>query len=727
MARNVSSLICAILILTPIISLSQPTNFEKLFRDTDVLYSVQQTIDNGYILSGLMSENGEPFVRLMKTNSEGDTIWTKKFPSIGKTDHYKTTAIETSDGDYILTGSMEDSNDINVFLIKTDAQGTLLWQKSYGDSVEERSWSVIETLDGGYLISAHRPLNYFYLIKTDFEGVIEWEKEFGPIFSLDRRGQAIQASDSSYYVIVKREFFRLNKAGEQIRQTLLNKRFTSIGETDDKNLILAGNNVLMKADSLGNEIWINQDLDIDPNTLQVTSDNGYILGGDKVLKLDDEGMVQWNLEMDGVVYSLRQTDDDGYVFCGGELPVPLFYNGWLIKTDQNGYYQALTLLRPGDNESINCSVDYLISWRQVNIDQINIAFSSNNGLDWEEVVTSIPADSNNYLWKVPFIHSDECKIRITATDQPAVYSENKQPFSIISRQYDYIAINQIKMWFANNGDGSHHPHTDGQGLLWPGGVAATQGAVFEDGLVFAGMINGDYYAGGNTHRQGLQAGNILADGSAANPDSSIFGVWKIRRDWGVYPPCPERDRLEHDYHNWPVQLGAPWVDNNGDGVYDQEVDQPRLYGDETNWMVMNDLDTATTQFFAGTDPIGLEIQCTIYGYDRQDALADVVFKRYKVFNKGDNFIDDMALGYWSDVDLGDAQDDFFGCDTLLDLGYCYNASNSDEVYGSPPPAVGYTILQGPIIEGSLGDSAWFNEEWLPAYKNLPMTSFMGHI
>jgi hypothetical protein len=258
-------------------------------------------------------------------------------------------------------------------------------------------------------------------------------------------------------------------------------------------------------------------------------------------------------------------------------------------------------------------------------------------------------------------------------------------------------------------------------------VEATKGAVFIDGMVFAGLKNSEVFAGGNYYRNGLQPGNILEDGSAANPDSSVFGIWKIRRDWGVFPPGQEKNRLEHDYNNWPVDLGAPWIDYNGDGIYDPEIDQPKLYGDETNWMVMNDLDSSKTQRLAGCDPIGLEIQCTIYGYDRQDALADVVFKKYKVLNKGNNFIEDMALGYWSDADLGDAGDDFVGCDTLLDLGYFYNATNSDNIYGTPPPAVGYILLQGPIVEGNPGDSAWYNEGWISGYKNLCMTSFSGYI
>jgi hypothetical protein len=59
---------------------------------------------------------------------------------------------------------------------------------------------------------------------------------------------------------------------------------------------------------------------------------------------------------------------------------------------------------------------------------------------------------------------------------------------LINDHYTYIAINEIKMWISNNGDGSHDPNTDGNGLYWPGGVDATKAAVFEGGLLWGGYV-----------------------------------------------------------------------------------------------------------------------------------------------------------------------------------------------------------------------------------------------
>jgi hypothetical protein len=126
--------------------------------------------------------------------------------------------------------------------------------------------------------------------------------------------------------------------------------------------------------------------------------------------------------------------------------------------------------------------------------------------------------------------------------------------------YNYIDINEILMWVSNNGDGSHSPLTDGNGFYWPGGKLAKKSAIFEDGLIWGGMVNGEIRVNGNTHRQGLQAGKILSGGIAENPDDPRYRVYKIRKDWDDFPPGPERDALERDYNEWPVADDHPgWM------------------------------------------------------------------------------------------------------------------------------------------------------------------------
>ncbi|MGE5499528.1 MAG: alpha/beta fold hydrolase [Syntrophothermus sp.] len=201
-----------------------------------------------------------------------------------------------------------------------------------------------------------------------------------------------------------------------------------------------------------------------------------------------------------------------------------------------------------------------------------------------------------------------------ATDSS--FQKFKTDNTSINDHYIYIDINQVKMYLSNNGDGSHDPRTGNGGFYWPGGLSATQTAIFEDGLIWGGKVDGDIRVNGNTHRQGLQAGKILSNGKADDPKLPRYRVFKIRKDWESFPPGPERDSFEKDYKEWPIEDGAPWTDMNGDGIYTTGTDQPRFDGDEVLWYVANDMDSARTKRTFGKPPMGLEEQCAIFGFNR---------------------------------------------------------------------------------------------------------------
>ena len=371
---------------------------------------------------------------------------------------------------------------------------------------------------------------------------------------------------------------------------------------------------------------------------------------------------------------------------------------------------------------------YSFEYSNTDNDEVLIEFSSDSGSTWS------PADAYNFRenngnikfnWFIPYISSSKCKLKIIEANNTSNFTMNEGIFRIIPIHTDYIAINEIKMLFSNDGTGSHDPNLDWSGLFWPGGPAAIKGAAFDDGLIWAGNINGEIRANGSVHRTGLRPGNITENNTAADPINEEFHIRKIEKSpSNLYS---DRNRILDDYNDWPVYLGAPWIDNNNDGFYTKSIDKPKIFGDETDWFVMNDLDTAASRYTYGRDPIGLEIQCTVFGFKDDDILKNVVFKRYLIINKGNNLVEDIYLGYWSDPDLGDGDDDFIGCDTSLNVTYCYNGDNIDGSgapghYGTPPPALGYVLLQGPIFKANQSDSARFNGGWKRGYLNYDMTS-----
>ena len=302
-------------------------------------------------------------------------------------------------------------------------------------------------------------------------------------------------------------------------------------------------------------------------------------------------------------------------------------------------------------------------------------------------------------------------------------SQNSLNKTNTNDDYNYIAINQFKMWIGNNGMGSHNPYTDGAGLLWPGGENAALCLAYMDGLLWGGYIADSLNVNGSTYRWGLQAGKILSNGLADDPTLPKYRIYKIRKGWEEMPNGPTKDRFQKDYEEWPGNEGAPFYDSNNDGVFTSGIDKPLFLGDEVLWCVMNDLDPYRTLYAYGSMPIGLEIQMTVYGYTHS-AFENVLFKKYRIINKSTKVIDSMYLGYLSDPDIGDWWDDYVGCDTLLNLAFSYNGDQiDDDVYGNNPPAIGYMLLQGTTIKGSIDDSAKINNKWVPGIKDQQMTSF----
>ena len=154
--------------------------------------------------------------------------------------------------------------------------------------------------------------------------------------------------------------------------------------------------------------------------------------------------------------------------------------------------------------------------------------------------------------------------------------------------------------------------------------------------------------------------------------------------------------------------------------------------DQVIWFVANDLSAGAVTGFLGSPSIGLEHQVTMWAYDSEGRLGNIIFRRNRLIYKGtdstsvDATIDSMYISQWSDPDLGDFGDDFVGVDTLINTGYVYNSSDIDKgflKYALPPPSVGYTLIQGPIVpspgEDAIRDFGVRNE-----YKNLSLSSFI---
>ena len=284
----------------------------------------------------------------------------------------------------------------------------------------------------------------------------------------------------------------------------------------------------------------------------------------------------------------------------------------------------------------------------------------------------------------------------------------------MSNQFDG---NRVRDDLENNGMIVSHRPSGHSGMEWPKDNYTY--SIFASGVWYAGKVGEDLRCATAEYGPEMVPGPY-----GSNSSDPQYKIWKVNKSDLADPLA------SYDFQNWPTSEGAPWVDVDGDGSYSplpNGPDHPEFIGDQVIWFVRNDGDAVAHTIFQ-TLPLGIEVQTTIFGFDRPDDFGDMMFVKELIINKGGNNIDDMYVGLWSDPDLGDAADDFVGCDTTLGLGFCWNDGVDSDyaTYSGGTPAVGYDFFQGPIVP-SVGDTAFAFGRNIAGYKNLSMTSFSKYI
>lgn len=143
---------------------------------------VIETADNGFVIVTITYEQeypGAPITKkldLLKANSSGDLIWSRTFG--GDKECYGAAVMETVDGDLIVTGLIQSGlNNPDLYLVKTDDGGNLLWDKAFGGNGTEGGRALEIAEDGGYVIIGYTTSfggQGPYLIKTDSDGNEIW-------------------------------------------------------------------------------------------------------------------------------------------------------------------------------------------------------------------------------------------------------------------------------------------------------------------------------------------------------------------------------------------------------------------------------------------------------------------------------------------------------------------------------------------------------------------------
>lgn len=167
--------------------------------------SVKQTSDSGFVLTGNMNSiaNVSDDIVLIKTNSVGDTIWTKTFGGAGKDD--AASVLQLADDGYLIAGNFDTQivdDNWETFIIRTNSAGDTLWTQKYylGDAhyiaeCKNNNGYILSTKD----IIGHFPFDKHYLVitKLDTLGNIEWSNRFN-LYNFNLGNNISQTSDGGY-------------------------------------------------------------------------------------------------------------------------------------------------------------------------------------------------------------------------------------------------------------------------------------------------------------------------------------------------------------------------------------------------------------------------------------------------------------------------------------------------------------------------------------------------
>jgi hypothetical protein len=270
-------------------------------------------------------------VWLIKTDASGNKVWDKTYGGSEGDEGYS--VWQTSDGGFVVAGATSSygAGNSDAWLIMTDSSGNRVWDRVFGGSVRDEVMSIQPTSDGGYIMtglseSYGGEFADLWLVKADSQGNKVWDKAFGGLGG--GSGSSVQQTSDGGYVV----------AG------------TTSSFTSGVPVVW-----LIKTDATGNEAWDKTFGGARPNwgsSVQQTSDGGYIVAGITdsygagaedvwLVKTDASGHKVWDRTFGGTgsegSNSVQQTSDGGYVITGlTNSQGAGGYDVWLIKTDADG-------------------------------------------------------------------------------------------------------------------------------------------------------------------------------------------------------------------------------------------------------------------------------------------------------------------------------------------------------------------------------------------------------
>lgn len=308
-----------------------------------------------------------------------DTLWTRTYDMTGL-DAGRAVQV-TGDGGYIVAGSCRETYYEDIWVLRLDSQGDLLWEVIVGEDTEiEVAYSVRNTSDGGFVVVGETSAEAsglwdFYMLKLDSAGNIEWEANYGTI-EADHARDVIQTRDSGYLLVGYLHHTGYNKDIVVVKTDSLGtmewtERIATINNESAESVLLDSNGeyviggwCVAESDSASDyyTIWLDGTGGITRQaqfgglrndfgcSICKGDSGGYVIAGYSysfgngsqgyVVGIDDTGSVLWDLSSGGadddMLFSIIGALYSGYVATGSSESTPGEEDVWLIRIDPSG-------------------------------------------------------------------------------------------------------------------------------------------------------------------------------------------------------------------------------------------------------------------------------------------------------------------------------------------------------------------------------------------------------
>ena len=312
----------------------------------DYAYAVEKTNDGGFIIAGNTSSfgAGSNDIYIIRTNSSGDTIWTKTYGGSNNDGIGSDNSIQrTSDGNYIFVGSTKSfgQGDFDIYLVKINDLGDTLWTRTFGNSSSNTGNSVKQTSDGGYIIAGTTMVGSreeMNVVKTDSLGNLVWSNLYVIPVQVDYTtltGLSILQTNNGGYTIEGRMIHNYNSYSDAYIDII---SLDNLGAINTSNVYLLNYNSIIGMSGYGTLAATNDGGHIITGYLGILDTFGVVSSYFLLLKKEGGSGASWTKTFGGTSMPLIgtgviQTNDGGYAVSGISFNSSLYM---IIKTDSLG-------------------------------------------------------------------------------------------------------------------------------------------------------------------------------------------------------------------------------------------------------------------------------------------------------------------------------------------------------------------------------------------------------